>query len=852
MTSRSLIGTELDQIPVNAMLGGLAYQSPENATIKNLDLRHISEINAEVASTAVDVFVYDTSKDSDGGAWRYRTQHTSWYNETLNTPTRGSRQEFPAVAVIVAESTQLTIYDGDDPDLPMWMVFNLLGAVGSNSNMIPIGGSGSESDITSIACLNGRLAVGLKDVNGNVGEGLAVIDFISELARIHRGSASGYTGAIYGVPISGRNSNNVYSGDYDSLAVVHETINDVAMTVLPNAPIDSATGLPIPTIAVATDGGASIIKDDGSVVDWTETSGPDSTYKLSFRKDGKLGVFTSGTAGAGGYPQLYYIDIPSTDISSTYYYAFASNNFEMYGGTAWETNTAGNLVMRNAVGSNPLTQNLTDVVDAPNLTYAATNAGLNAIIKPEVFGTPNAGEADMRTGAIAYIQNDYNTGYMFGDIKGAFLSDTTAESLTANTNLATNATQFNTGRLASETYDDGDTSWQMVDNAATANGYLNLRLNGLTTGQSYIISVTFDNNATLDAGYDHRIDDNIGGTTSFTHWNKTNASSETLTGVFTATSQNGEEFVCYANGITLNVSNFIVRAVDDEDRSVNNKGLQVFGTVTKSAVATGADLVAYSGFSASNYLQQPYNSDFLFGSDDFCITGWVNNTSPSSSVYEDILNFGNHGVVGYAAMEPGTWFIQLNKNYGYNMYFRTTSGIQSSGWSNYTASGNFQKYSLNGIGIWYKITIVRIGDQIYSYVNDDLLGSVNFAGNLTTSSNLSDMKLTYGYEGGNSYGPYVAQYSKMALWRISRSAPSAEQIKKIYEDERVLFQENAKCTLYGTSDAVTALAYDDSASLLHVGTSSGRSEFKGLRRVGNTTTAVTTAISASNGLVAEQ
>ena len=25
------------------------------------------------------------SKVSDGGAWRYRTQHTSWYNETLGT-----------------------------------------------------------------------------------------------------------------------------------------------------------------------------------------------------------------------------------------------------------------------------------------------------------------------------------------------------------------------------------------------------------------------------------------------------------------------------------------------------------------------------------------------------------------------------------------------------------------------------------------------------------------------------------------------------------------------------------------------------------------------------------------------
>jgi trimeric autotransporter adhesin len=32
---------------------------------------------------------------------------------------------------------------------------------------------------------------------------------------------------------------------------------------------------------------------------------------------------------------------------------------------------------------------------------------------------------------------------------------------------------------------------------------------------------------------------------------------------------------------------------------VNNKGLIVNGTVTRTPVATGADLVAYSGFSAS-------------------------------------------------------------------------------------------------------------------------------------------------------------------------------------------------------------------------------------------------------------
>ena len=63
---------------------------------------------------------------------------------------------------------------------------------------------------------------------------------------------------------------------------------------------------------------------------------------------------------------------------------------------------------------------------------------------------------------------------------------------------------------------------------------------------------------------------------------------------------------------------------------------------------------------------------------------------------------------------------------------------------------------------------------------------------------------------------------------------------------------NAKCTLYGTSDAVVALALDDSNDTIHAGTSSGRSQFRGLTRINNTTTAVTTAISASDELVAEQ
>jgi len=106
----------------------------------------------------------------------------------------------------------------------------------------------------------------------------------------------------------------------------------------------------------------------------------------------------------------------------------------------------------------------------------------------------------------------------------------------------------------------------------------------------------------------------------------------------------------------------------------------------------------------------------------------------------------------------------------------------------------------------------------------------------------------------SSPGTYqnAADLSSMALIRYSLSAPSSEQVSKMYHDEKVLFQENAKATLYGSSDAVTALGYDEVTDQLHVGTSSGRSDFQGLRRINNTTTAVTTAISAHDEFIIEQ
>ena len=56
------------------------------------------------------------------------------------------------------------------------------------------------------------------------------------------------------------------------------------------------------------------------------------------------------------------------------------------------------------------------------------------------------------------------------------------------------------------------------------------------------------------------------------------------------------------------VAETITSANPQADRSVKNNPLAVNGSLTKVPVATGASLEAYSGFSASNYLEQAYSS----------------------------------------------------------------------------------------------------------------------------------------------------------------------------------------------------------------------------------------------------
>ena len=208
------------------------------------------------------VFVYDTTRDSDGGAWRHRTQHTSWYNETLNTSIRGSRKEFPQVAVIQYDGTNVDIYDADDPNLPLWMKFTRNG--GSMRDVLygcgSGGGQGGDLNGLRFHMLNGILAICSTDTNFWP----VLIDFVKDDCVGVYQTANPLI--WWGGNLSERNTtstdNNKYwsgdnSGTYLNGWWIHEPLsnntacNDVDMRVLPGAPINPSTGIEIPTIMFA-------------------------------------------------------------------------------------------------------------------------------------------------------------------------------------------------------------------------------------------------------------------------------------------------------------------------------------------------------------------------------------------------------------------------------------------------------------------------------------------------------------------------------------------------------------------------------------------------------------------------
>jgi len=741
---------------------------------------NVEAISTTIADTAVDIFIYDTRKDSDGGAWRKRTQHTSWYNETLNTSTRGSRREFPAVAVIVAESNKVTIYDGDDPDMPMWMVFNPATTSGRRTFL----GYSTSPSVSSVFALNGQVFIGSQAT-------LNVVRFLHD-NDLRTGSTASW---ITTQNVSQRNDQYASAQAEVNLRIVDSNTNDAAMIVLPNAPIDSATGLPIPTIAVATDGGVSVIKDNGTVVDIATDGTVTRSDTIDFINTSGDMVVGHGTIAAGNRHSYTY-PLPISDTNSANHHRTDLGDSTTNADLRYSN---GGSAVQKVVGMGKNNFALKTSLSTDGLTLVSENV------------------LSVTRGMVAYITSSYNTGWMHGDIKLATLSDTddtdvTGSELNTDPNfdsgvgifIAASGTVTHSSGTITSTKNSGGSS-AMTSSAV------------LTVGKAYYIEFEI---TAVSPGYTH-IDSPIGEITS--------GQVGTHSGTFIAGSTT-VDFGQNNGGSTSSVTfTRISIRLAEEDRSFNNNGLQVFGTVTKNPVATGADLVAYSNFTSSNYIRSSVS--YNFGSPaTITFMGWQKTSDISNyQYYISVNDIGTSRVLGMsinstAAAAPGTVYFYDNTNSSLD----TTRRIDD--------------------GQWHFVVGVLAGTSKSIYIDGELQVSSN-----VTALNLSNVTLfNVGvYSGSDGNSRVYAHRGNIALVRVSATAPSPEQIKKIYEDEKFLFQENAQATLYGSSDAVTALAYDDDTKLLHVGTSAGRSVFQGLRRIDNTTDAVGSAISASNGMVAE-
>ena len=760
----------------------LTYTYSQNAAsaVAYQDLTAIAQAKSV---TATDVFVYDTSKDSDGGAWRKRTQATSWYNETLNTATRGSRKEFPAVAVIVAEAAKVTIYDGDDPDMPMWMVFNVNG-----QRIIRAG-----TDVKSVQITNGVFVVGAS------GYGLSVISFIEDNAYLKTGSH--YTWAD--PTIAHRNINTVFTPTAGVSGIVSSVCNDIAMTVLPNAPIDSSTGLPIPTIAIATAGGVSVIKDDGSVVSGGEANSSWAVWNIMIDADNRIWVrhHNDYSPSAQLVSEAPYTTVSSIGTGTSGYQLIGQSTASFGQNTAWPYSLGGFTAGK---------QGFTATKD--DLCVGATNG----------FTRISDNATDRTHSSVAYITSDYNTGYMVGDIKLAALSDTDDTDV-VGTELVTNG-DFTSGLTGWTAAGSGVGTWAVTAGSVSCTGatsFSNYFEQTFTCviGETYTISL--DVTALAGTGTYIGIGTGASGRQVGNMYYKGDVVG-TYSFTFTATQTTHWLTAQAKSGSCDSFGNVSVRLADT-DRSVNANGLAVHGTITKSAVATGADLVGYSGFSTSNYLEQPYNSDLDFGTGDFSVMGWVKANAASIDVI--------------MSKSPATGTV--NPYFEFQVYSNSkVRWFGNSGTTIFTSTSDV-------VGRDAFVVFTRVAGVGALYI-DGVLEETKVCTDNYDHSNADILRFGYRQD---SYSGVLD--GSLALWRISATAPTAAQIKTIYEAEKPLFQENAQATLYGTSDAVTALAHDSDTDLLHVGTSSGRSVFKGLRRVDNTTTAVGAAISAANGLVVE-
>ena len=270
------------------------------------------------------------------------------------------------------------------------------------------------------------------------------------------------------------------------------------------------------------------------------------------------------------------------------------------------------------------------------------------------------------------------------------------------------------------------------------------------------------------------------------------------------------------------------------------------GNVEYAPVADGADLMAGSGFHANGAKAQATQTIDFGNSAAITLMCWFKTTTTSAYQYMMSAIGPNNGCGLALSTSDGHLYFWDNTNSSTGLFTSdsTTGDLGDNTWHHavgtleYGSSATTKSLYVDGRLILQasKATINMtgtnqlnighhsdVGDDEVNYAWRGSLALVRFSGGATTSGNHKNIHVQ-----------------------------TADQIEQIYNDEKKLFQKNAKCSIYGSSSDVVANDFDKTTGKYHAGTSGGRSDFIGLQRVSHSSTAVSTHIAANSGIIVEQ
>jgi len=879
----NLVGIGNSQVPTNAMLGGLAYQDPSNVNLESFEPGEISKIKAVIAQAAAaantktpTIFVYDTRKDSDGGAWRHRTQNTSWYNEPLGTLWRGNRREFPEVAILMTTDSNssidgsyvqgigFNIYDGDDPNCPLWMRFpiaNYQQAANWGGGLPMIARPNAfQYESGCISALNGQISFGNKLSSSMVGY---MVNMISEkCVDVCRYGVAASQFYFMSSNIASRvnyntwsnrnfpNGQNRYYGTGANLDGYKSGVNgrlgaskvsDIRMIVSDDAKIDPCTGLPQPTQIWGTAGGLGVI--NGNSYPMTVNVDQVGSYAVIGLSnfDSRKGILAVNQSGNVIRTDYYSPTDGYTNNSTSlyYYYNLASNSNPSI---PWHP---GSDIIRFLTGSYPH--------EPDDLVHA------NQISVQFLIGK-NRDDTGGDTSAIAAtVDKDMVTGYQPGDPHNALPGYCgTPGDITGTVHY----------------YDsfDSNGNWSFADGASITGGFLRLSsTNGsratravsgfLVNGTEYYCEYHTNANPQNFQFDDDGSGAGLGSVTKYSDVTHNDTGFYAFT--FTATASNRLRVMrTQGGGGNIDISMIRIRHTQIENKHNNYQdarpGFAIVGTLHRQPVAPGAQLCSYSNWGQNNgtngFIAQGYNAALDWGTNNFIISLWFKCAEGGSESSQPLLGIGdfNHND-GFLIEAVNTSSKRIDIGY---------LGISNSFASESSKNGGFWDQA------WNHILVHKIDNTFHLYINGEksiynnggtwTASSVNWSSKWGTGKRI----ITIGGRAGNYGGAtneWCTSTTEIALVRIagngsagSRSRPTADEIRKIYDDESKMFQPGAQVTLSGSTNLVRAMDYDEKKQILHIGTHDGRSDFNRLVRINSTTEGVTTGISAYDGFIAEQ